>query len=490
LSATASPPLNPTVDYSRKWLVMVAVVAGVLLATIDSSIVNVAFPTLVDSLGAPFNVIQWVSLAYLLTNATFTLGMSRLGDVVGKKRLYSAGFAIFTVASALCGLAPTVGWLIGFRVLQALGSVLILALGAAILVEAFPPTERGKALGWVGTAVSIGVIIGPAVGGLIISAVGWRPIFLVNIPIGLIGTWLAIRNVPDTPPVPGQRFDIPGTILLSGALLSLSAALTLGQDLGFSSTPILAAFGAFAVLAVSFVMVELRSASPMIQLRLFRRPMLSVSVVSGFLAFVCLAATFLLMPFYLQGVLGFPIAFVGLLLGVAPLTMGIVSPFSGSLSDRIGIRRLTLVGLSVVLVSFLVFRTFDTETTALQYLAFAIPLGLGLGIFQSPNNSAIMGAVPPAYMGVGGGIMTLTRLLGVTTGVAVLGSVWAASVAARLGGSLPPGGATAAPPEAQVAAMQTTLTIAAVIIGVAVLIGAWGLRKEREERSGVRDEAG
>lgn len=490
MSATASPPLNPSVDYSRKWLVMVAVVAGVLLATIDSSIVNVAFPTLVVSLDTTFNVIQWVSLAYLLTNATFTLGMSRLGDVVGKKRLYSAGFAIFTVASALCGLAPTVGWLIGFRVLQALGSVLILALGAAILVEAFPPSERGKALGWVGTAVSIGVIIGPSVGGLIISAVGWRPIFLVNIPVGLIGTWLAIRNVPDTPPVPGQRFDIPGTVLLSGALLSLSAALTIGQDLGFTSAPILGAFGTFAVLAFAFVMVELRSESPMIQLRLFRRPMLSVSVVSGFLAFVCLAATFLLMPFYLQGVLGFPIAFVGLLLGVAPLTMGIVSPFSGSLSDRIGIRRLTLLGLSIVLVSFLVFRTFDTETTALQYLGFAIPLGLGLGIFNSPNNSAIMGAVPPAYMGVGGGIMTLTRLLGVTTGVAVLGSVWAASVAARMGGSLPPGGATAAPPEAQVAGMQTTLTIAAVIIGVAVLIGAWGLRQERDERSRVGEEAG
>lgn len=465
---------------------MIAVVAGVLLATIDSSIVNVAFPTLVDSLDTTFNVIQWVSLAYLVTNATLTLGMSRLGDLVGKRTLYAIGFGIFTVASALCGLAPTVGWLIGFRVLQAVGSVLIIALGAAILVEAFPPGERGKALGWVGSAVSIGVIIGPMVGGLIIAAFGWRPIFLVNIPVGIVGTLLAIRYVPKTRPIPGQSFDIPGTILMSLALLSLSLALTLGQTMGFTSTPILTAFAVSAFSAVSFVMVELRSPSPMLQLRLFRNPMLTVSVVSGFLAFVCLAASFLLMPFYLQGVLGFPIGFVGLLLGAAPLAMGLVSPFSGSLSDRVGIRRLTLLGLGIVGLSFLVFLTFDTETTAARYLLFALPLGIGLGIFQSPNNSAIMGSVPPEYMGVGGGIMTLTRLLGVTTGVAVLGSVWAAGVAAASGGVLPQGGASAATPTAQVAGMQTTMTVATVIIGLTLVIGAWGLRRERQVPGSTR----
>ncbi len=483
MSAEAFPQTSAPVDYSRKWYVMVAVVAGVLLATIDSSIVNVSFPTLVESLDTTFDVIQWVSLAYLLTNATLTLGMGRLADVKGKKNLYVAGFAIFTVASALCGLAPTVGWLIVFRVLQALGSVLVIALGTAILVEAFPPSERGKALGWVGSAVSIGVVTGPAVGGLIISGWGWRPIFLVNIPIGIIGTWLATRNVPKTRPLPGQKFDVAGTVLLSLSLLLLSAALTLGQTAGYGSPMIIAAFAGFAICAMAFVAVELRSESPMIQLRLFRSPMLTVSVVSGFLAFVCLSCTFLLMPFYLQGVLGYPVGVVGLLLGIAPFTMGVVSPIAGSLSDRIGIRKLTVIGLSVVLVAFLVFRTFDTETTALKFLLFAIPLGLGLGVFQSPNNSAIMGSVPPSYMGVGGGILTLTRLLGVTTGVAVLGSVWAASVAANLGGVLPEGGASDAPAAAQVAGMHTALGVAAVIIVVALAISVWGLRKEEQTRS-------
>jgi EmrB/QacA subfamily drug resistance transporter len=473
----------PSVDYSRKWLVMIAVVAGVILATIDGSIVNVAMPTLVESLDTTFNVIQWVSLGYLLTIATLTLGMGRLGDVIGKRALYATGFGVFTIASALCGLAPGVEWLIAFRVLQALGAVLVLALGSAILVEAFPPNERGKALGWVGTAVSLGIITGPMIGGLLISAFGWRPIFLVNIPVGIVGTWLAIRYVPRRDPVPGQGFDIPGAVLMSTALFSLSLSLTLGQTRGYGSPPILAGLAVAAISAVAFVIVELRSASPMLRLRMFRNPVLSVSVVSGYLAFVCLSSTFFLMPFFLGGVLGYEVGFMGLLLGAAPLAMGIVSPLSGSLSDRVGIRRLTLIGLVMITIAYLVLLGFDTETTPLGYLMHAVPLGIGVGLFQSPNNSAIMGSVPPEYMGVGGGLLTITRLLGSISGVAVLGSIWAASVGSASGGSLPPGGATDADPVAQVAGLHTTFTVAAVVMAIAVVIGIWGFRDERRARA-------
>jgi EmrB/QacA subfamily drug resistance transporter len=472
-----------TIDYSRKWFVMTAVVAGVLLATIDGSIVNIALPTLIESLDTSFNVVQWVSLAYLLTIATLTLGMGRLGDLVGKRKLYALGFAIFTIASALCGLAPNVEALIAFRVLQALGSVLILALGAAILVEAFPPRERGKALGWIGTAVSLGIITGPVVGGVLISAFGWRPIFLVNIPVGIVGTWLAVKYVPHREPVPGQSFDIAGTVLMSLSLFSLSLSLTLGQELGYDAPSILLGFAVFLVSAFAFVRVELRAESPMLELRLFANPVLSVSVVSGYLVFLCLSAAFLLMPFYLEGVLGFDIGFVGLLLVAAPLAMGVVSPFSGSLSDRIGVRRLTLLGLVLILMSFLVILTFDTDTTPARYVLHALPLGLGVGLFQSPNNSAIMGSVPPEYMGVGGGLLTMTRLLGSISGVAVLGSIWAAGVAAASGGVLPAGGATAASAEAQVQGLHTTVIVAAVVMAFALVIGFWGFRQERHART-------
>lgn len=471
----------PEVDYSQKWLVMLAVAATTMLATIDGSIVNVAFPTLVEALGTSFNIIQWVALAYLLTIATLTMGMGRLGDVVGKKKLFVAGIVIFTVASALCGLVPNVSWLIGFRVLQAMGAVLILALGAAILVEAFPPHERGKALGWIGTTVSLGIISGPVLGGILISSFSWRAIFFVNIPVGIIGALLASRYVPNTAPPRGQRFDIGGAALMSLSLFSLSLALTLGQDDGFGSPLILTGFAISALAAIAFVVVELRVESPMLQLRLFKSPMLTVSVIGGFLVFSCLAATFFLMPFYLEGVLGFDVGQVGLLLGAAPLMMGIFSPLSGTLSDRIGIRRLTLTGLVIIAAVYLGFTTFDVNTTALHYLLLAIPLGIGIGLFNSPNNSAIMGSVPPEYMGIGGGLLTITRLLGQITGVAVLGSIWATRVAAASGGTVPAAGASAADPLAQVAGLHTTFIVAGIIMTASVVIGIWGMRRERRD---------
>ena len=473
---------QPEVDYGQKWLVLVAVAASTILATIDASIVNIAFPTLVEELGTSFNIIQWVALAYMLTIATLTMGMGRLGDVVGKKELFVAGILVFTIASAACGLVPDVSWLIGFRVLQAIGAVLILALGAAILVEAFPPHERGKSLGWIGTTVSLGIITGPVLGGILISSFNWRAIFFINIPVGVVATILALRYVPRTKPPRGQRFDIAGALLMSIALFSLSLALTLGQDAGFGSPLIVTAFAASLVAAVAFVLVELKVDSPMLQLRLFRSPMLTVSVVSGFLAYSCLAATFFLLPFYLEGVLGFDVGQVGLLLGAAPLMVGVFSPISGTLSDRLGIRRLTLFGLVLIAASYIGFITFDVDTTAIHYLMIAVPLGIGVGVFNSPNNSAIMGSVPPEYMGIGGGLLTITRLLGQITGVAVLGSVWAASVAAASGGSLPEAGASAATATAQVAGLHTTFIVAGVIMTASVLVGAWGMRRERHDR--------
>ena len=476
----ASPQVH--LEQRERWLVLLAVAATTLLATIDGSIVNVAFPTLVDELDTSFNVIQWVALAYLLTIATLTMSMGRLGDVIGKKRLFVIGIGVFAVGSALCGLSPDVGWLIGFRVLQAVGSVLILALGAAILVEAFPSSQRGKALGWIGTTVSLGIVSGPVIGGLLISAFGWRAIFFVNIPVAIIAAYLAMRHVPNTRPSRGQQFDVAGAVLMSVALFSLSLALTLGQDLGFTSTPVLVGFVASAVAAAGFVAVELRVNSPMLQLRLFRNPMLSVSVATGFLLFSCVSATFFLLPFYLEGVLGFEVGQVGLMLGVAPLLMGVVSPISGSLSDRFGVRRLTLIGLVVIAAVYVGFTTLDTDTGALHYLLLAVPLGIGFGLFNAPNNSAIMGSVPVEYMGVGGGLLTITRLLGQITGIAVFGSLWATSVAAASGGNLPTEGASAASPAAQVAGLHTTFLVAAVVLGVSVLVGAWGLRRESRDR--------
>lgn len=352
---------------------------------------------------------------------------------------------------------------------------MVLSLGPAVLIEAFPPSERGKALGFIGTAVSIGIVTGPVVGGLLISSFGWRSIFFVNLPVGIVGTLLAIRHVPASRPTERQRFDYGGAALLSSALLSVSLALTLGQERGFDAAPVLG-LGAFAIVAAgAFVRVELSATSPMIDLRMFRSTLLTTSVVTGYLLFVVLAGTFFLLPFYLEEVQGRPIDQVGLLLGAAPLMLGLISPLSGTVSDRIGVRPLTVAGLVISALAYAAFLTLSVDTSVAHFVALAIPLGIGIGIFQSPNNSAIMGSVPPQYAGVGGGILTLTRLLGQITGIAVLGSLWATRVAAAGG----PSDAAEASPLQQMAGLTDVIAIMIGLVTLSAVVASYALVRER-----------
>ncbi len=221
------------IDYSRKWLVMVAVGMGIFLSTVDSSIVNLALPTLVRDLNTDFPTVQWVVLGYLLTQATLMLSMGRLGDMVGKKPVYTAGFVVFTIGSVLCGMASSIYGLILFRVLQAIGSSMTSALGFAILTEAFPPNERGRALGIGSAVVSMGIVVGPTLGGLIIDALSWNWIFYVNLPVGIIGVFMVLRFVPNIKPVGKQQFDFLGGATLLISLLGFLLALTIGQNVGF-----------------------------------------------------------------------------------------------------------------------------------------------------------------------------------------------------------------------------------------------------------------
>lgn len=294
-----------TIDYNRKWLVLITVGMGIFLATIDGSIVNVALPTLVRELNTNFATVQWVVLAYLLTTTTLLLGMGRLGDMVGKKPVYVAGFIVFTVGSLLCGSAPSVQWLIGFRVLQAIGAAMTQALGIAIVTEAFPPQERGKALGISGTLVSIGIVLGPTLGGLLIDAFSWRWIFYVNLPVGILGTLMTLQFVPHYKPTRSQMFDFGGAVVLFAGLLLLLLAMTFGQDRGFGDGMIVGMLGTAVFLLALFLFIETRVAQPMIELQLFRNRLFSLSLLTGLVVFVTVAGVFILLPFYLENMLGY-----------------------------------------------------------------------------------------------------------------------------------------------------------------------------------------
>ena len=470
------------VDYSRKWYVMVAVGAGIFLSTIDGSIVNIALPTLTRSFDTNFATVQWVVLAYLLAISTLMLSVGRLADMIGKKPIYTTGFIVFTAGSVLSGLAPGIYWLIGFRVLQAVGAAMILALGLAIITESFPAEERGRALGISGSIVSIGIVVGPTLGGFLIDAASWRWIFFVNLPVGIAGTLLAWRFIPNIRPPGGQRFDYLGAITFFVSLLSLLLALTLGQQEGFTDRRVLFLFAAFVIFLVLFITIERTALQPMINLALFKNSRFTVGLITGFITFVTIAGAIILMPFYLENVLGYDTRQVGLLLAAVPIGLGISAPISGSLSDRFGTRPITIIGLMILVFGYLPMSTLDTRTSAVEFLLLFLPLGIGMGVFQSPNNSAIMGSAPPGRLGIVSGMIAVTRTIGQTTGIAVMGAIWVSRIIFYAVIDLE-GDAANASAEAQVTALQDTFLVMAFLMVVALALAVGTFIHERRRQA-------
>jgi EmrB/QacA subfamily drug resistance transporter len=468
---------------NSKWFVFASIAAGTFLATIDGSIVNIALPTLERELHTQFAVVQWVALGYLLTVVTLMLSVGRLADMIGKKWLYLTGMVVFTLGSMLCGTAQNVEMLIAFRVLQAVGAaMMMMALGTAILTEVFPASERGMVLGLGGLMVSLGSISGPTIGGLILGVTSWHWIFYVNVPIGIIGTLLVVRFVPATRPPGGQKFDFVGAATLGTGLLALLLGLSIGQENGFADPLVLGLLITFVALIAGFVFIETHMAQPMVDLRLFRNALFSVNLITGYMVFIASAGTVLLMPFFLQNVLQFEPETAGLMLTTVPLAMGVAAPISGTLSDRFGTRPLTVIGLAILVGGYALVSTLNEHAQILTYVLCFLPIGIGMGVFNSPNNSAIMGAAPRHRLGVASGLVSLTRTIGQTTGMAIIGTLWASGVVAHGG---PIGDATTAPPAIQVAALQDTLHAIVVLITLALSLSVWALWQERAARTAV-----
>lgn len=466
-------------DSNRKWYVLAATAMGIFLSTIDGSIVNIALPTLVDELHAPLSIIQWVVLAYLLVVTVLMLGFGRLGDILGKKKLYLAGCVLFTLGSAACGLSPTVEMLIAFRVVQAVGAAMMMALGPAITTEAFPPSERGKALGINGLIVSIGIIAGPTLGGLILNSLTWHWIFFVNIPVGVAASILVVRFVPATRPDKQEKFDLAGAAAMLVSLTALLFALTLGEINGFN-LPLVWGLGVvFLVALAAFLWVENRVPEPMVDLQMFRNSLFDTNLIMGFLAFVASSGMTFLMPFYLQDMRSFSPGQAGLLLSVVPVALGISAPISGMFSDRYGTRRPTVIGLGIALAGYLSLTTLTLQTQVAGYVLRCFLIGFGVGIFQSPNNSAVMGSVPRERLGIASGLLSITRTLGQTTGTAVLNAIFTTQTALLAGISA--GSPTDAPAAVQMQAFTLTNWCIAGAIAIAFLISLLGWAKAKQE---------
>ncbi len=366
------------------WLAVAAVCIGAFMGQLDASIVTVALPTLQHTFDASVGAVTWVGLSYLLVLVATVTAVGRFADMWGRKLLYVYGFVIFTLASVLCGLAPGLGALCGFRALQAVGAAMLQANSLAIIVLVMPGRSLGKAIGLQGAAQALGLALGPSVGGLLLAAGGWRLIFFVNVPFGLFGAAAAVLLVPRSRDLMARvRFDWTGLGIFFPAVVALLSAISFGAVVGWSSVAIVGLFVVAGVLAVLFIVHERRDTDPMMDLALFRNARFSSGIASGMGSYLVMFGVLLLVPFYLERAQGLGTARSGLELMAMPLAFGAVAPFAGRLADRLGARPLTVTGMAVVAGGLVVMGA--TRPPTAWFLALLAAVGIGMGLLPHPT---------------------------------------------------------------------------------------------------------
>lgn len=410
------------------WFVVGTVCIGAFMAALDASIINVAMPSISKGFSVGMDTVEWVSIAYLLTLTSLLTLLGSLSDSLGRKLFYTIGFTIFGIGSALCGVADTMFFLVVARVLQALGAAMLQANSIAIITSAVPTTSRGKAIGIQGSAQAIGLSIGPTVGGLLIANFGWRLIFYVNIPVAIVGTLLASIILPrdkhNSRTTSSARFDYFGAILFTPSLILLVLIFKDSYKVGWTSPEIIMEFIAALVLLLLFAWREKRYKNPMINLNLLKIKSFTSGNISGLLSYALMFGVLFLMPFYLDWILKLSSVEIGLILTVVSVAMFIMSPISGALADRIGTRILTSGGMAIASLGAIVLITLSQSSPIYIDLLGLTLVGLGMGMFTPPNNSSVMGTAPHEHVGVAGGILNMSRSLGMSMGVAIAGTLY------------------------------------------------------------------
>ena len=446
----------------------------VLLSSLGTSIANVALPTLAQAFGASFQQVQWVVLAYLLAITSLIVSVGRLGDLIGRRRLLLAGLLVFTVASVLCGIAPTLWPLIAARAAQGLGAAIMMALAMALVGETVPKARTGRAMGVLGTMSAVGTALGPTLGGILISSFGWPAIFLVNVPLGILAVLLAYGTLPadsSRPKTDRAGFDSVGTLVLALTLAAYALAMTVGRgSFGAQNVALLLAAGVGVAL---FVLVEAKVASPLVRLEMFRNPVLSAGLAMSVLVLTVAMATLVVGPFYLARALGLDPAAVGIVMSTGPVMSALSGVPAGRIVDRLGAPFMGIVGLIAMAAGSFAFSVLPGMLGIAGYVAALVILAPGYQLFQAANNTAVMMDVRPDQRGVVSGMLNLSRNLGGITGASVMGAVFAlASGTADI---------AAADPDAVATGMRVTFIVATILIvgALAIAVGGRALAPRR-----------
>lgn len=399
----------------NKWSILFTVLVMTFMVTLDGSIVNVALPVLEKELHAGMGDVEWISSIYLIVTCASILIFGRLGDMLGKVRVFQFGVALFTAGSLLCSISGTLPLLIAARAVQGLGGAAALANNQGIITETFPPQERGKALGLVSTFVALGSMAGPTLGGFILTVLPWTYIFLINIPVGIVSFIIGLKTLPRRKPAHPGKLDAKGAVLMAFSIILLFGSVTMLQN--GASIPVIAALIVGAVLFLVFVLVERRAKEPLVPMGIFRNKMFSINLFTMLTAFIAIGASNIILPFYLQDARKFEPGLAGLLMTVIPLVTAVIGPVSGALSDRIGCELPTMIGLFLSTSGLLLLAALTIGTPIFILVLFMAVLALGSALFQSPNNSLVMGSVGREELGFVGSLAGLVRNLGMSIGI-------------------------------------------------------------------------
>jgi len=477
-----------------KYTVLTNTTIGAFMSQLDGNIVLIALPTITRSLNASAFEALWVLMGYILMTAVLLLAFGRLADMYGKVRLYNLGFAIFTIGSGLCSLSINGGMLVFLRLVQGVGAALIWANNAAILTDAFPPNERGRAIGVNLVAGISGSVIGLILGGILTVALGWQSIFWINLPIGAFATFWAYKKLRELGTVHHERIDLPGNVLFAGGLTAFLVGLTLGALSGYTLVDV-ASMGAGLLMVCGFVYVELHSRTPLMDLTLFKIRAFSAGIFSNFLASIARSGVSLVLTIYFQGVLIYDAFKAGLAL--IPFAVAFVSlgPLSGYLSDKYGPRFFTTTGLSISTAGLIGLALIPVNVSYTVLALLMVLVGAGGGMFVAPNISSIMSSAPVTRRGVASGmsatLVTTGALLSLSISFAVLATSIRINVLQAIFAGLPlPSGATPSV-DLFIGPMHTIFLIMAIMSLVAIVPSALrgrGVRVVVDQKLELREQ--
>ena len=410
---------------SNKWWVLLAIGTGTFMTALDGSVVNTILPVIRKDFSSDIASVEWIIIIYLLVVSVLLPIFGRLGDIRGHKQVYITGFVLFITSSILCAYSRSINFLITSRAIQALGAAMLSANSPAILTKSFPDNQRGQALGMQATMTYLGLTVGPSLGGWLTDQFNWNVVFMINLPVGIIALiFSALFIAKDKPEIIKERFDFPGAFLFMLGLIALLLGLNQGHKWEWLSLPTLSILFFSIILFGIFYKMERKSIAPMLDFNLFHNRLFTLSIISAILNYICVYSSIFLMPFYLIQGRGLSPSQAGLILTAQPIMMAIIAPISGTVSDRIGSRIPTTIGMCLIAIGLYLLSGVGKETQYQSIIISLLVLGLGIGIFISPNNSALMGSAPGYRQGIAAGLLATARNVGMVLGVGLSGAIF------------------------------------------------------------------